>query len=142
MLTAYFCDIASRYLGREATDDEVCEAMNAEPSDDLRPPHGVFFLARRDAAVIGCVGVRLLPGAISEITRMFVVPEARRHGVGRQLLRAAEEAARGHGMTRLRLDTSSHLAEARQLYASNGYREVAPFNEGRLADRWYEKPLS
>jgi GNAT superfamily N-acetyltransferase len=32
---------------------------------------------------------------------MFVVPEARRHGVGRQLLQAAEDAALGFGVTRL-----------------------------------------
>jgi GNAT superfamily N-acetyltransferase len=126
VLTAYFHDIVSRSHGRQATGDEVRAAMSDEPSDDLRPPHGVFFLARRDAAVVGCVGLRLLPGGIGEITRMFVVPEARRHGVGRQLLQAAEDAAPGFGVTGLRLDTSSHLAEARQLYASHGYHEVAP----------------
>jgi GNAT superfamily N-acetyltransferase len=142
VLTAYFHDIVSRSHGREATGDEVRAAMSDEPSDDLRPPHGVFFLARRDAAVVGCVGLRLQPGGIGEITRMFVVPEARRHGVGRQLLQAAEDAAPGLGVTRLRLDTSSHLAEARQLYASHGYQEVAPFNDGRHADRWYQKSLS
>lgn len=142
VLTAYFHDIVSRSHGREATGDEVRAAMSDEPSDDLRPPHGVFFLARRDAAVVGCVGLRLQPGGIGEITRMFVVPEARRHGVGRQLLQAAEDAAPGWGVTRLRLDTSSHLAEARQLYASHGYQEVAPFNDGRHADRWYQKSLS
>lgn len=142
VLTAYFHDIVSRYHGREATGDEVRAAMSDEPSDDLRPPHGLFFLARQDAAVVGCVGLRLLPDGIGEITRMFVRPEARRHGVGRQLLRAAEDAAREYGAARLRLDTSSHLAEARRLYASHGYQEAAPFNEGRLADRWYEKPLS
>lgn len=142
VLTAYFHDIVSRYRGREATGDEVHAAMSDEPSDNLRPPQGLFFLARQDAAVVGCVGLRLLPGGTGEITRMFVVPVARRHGVGRQLLQAAEDAARGYGATRVRLDTSSHLAEARRLYASHGYQEVDPFNEGRLADRWYQKPLS
>jgi GNAT superfamily N-acetyltransferase len=142
VLTAYFHDIVSRHHRREATGDEVRAALSDEPSDDLRAPHGLFFLARRDAAVVGCVGLRLLPGGIGEITRMFVVPEARRHGVGRQLLQAAEDAAPGLGVTRLRLDTSSHLAEARRLYASHGYQEVAPFNDGRHADRWYQKPLS
>jgi ribosomal protein S18 acetylase RimI-like enzyme len=67
--------------------------------------------------------------------------EARQRGVGRQLLRAVEDAVRAHAVTRLRLDTRSDMAEARNLYAATGYREVAPFNDGRFADRWYEKSL-
>lgn len=142
VLTAYFHDIVSRYHRREATPDEVRAAMAAEPSADLCPPHGLFLLARRDDAVIGCAGLRLLPAGTGEITRVFVVPEARRHGVGRQLLQAVEDAARQHAVSRLRLDTRTDLAEARQLYAANGYQEVAPFNDGRFADHWYGKILS
>jgi GNAT superfamily N-acetyltransferase len=139
VLTAYFRDIVSRYHGRAATPGEVGAAMAAEPSADLCPPHGLFLLARRDGAVIGCAGLRLLPARTGEITRVFVVPGARRHGVGKQLLDAVEDAARQHAVSTLRLDTRSDLAEARQLYATNGYREVAPFNDGRFADQWYGK---
>jgi GNAT superfamily N-acetyltransferase len=142
VLTAYFRDIVSRYHRREATPGEVGAAMAAEPSDDLCPPHGLFLLARRDGAAIGCAGLRLLPAQTGEITRVFVVPGARRHGVGRQLLHAVEDAARQHAVRRLRLDTRSDLAEARQLYTSNGYREVTAFNDGRFADHWYGKLLS
>jgi ribosomal protein S18 acetylase RimI-like enzyme len=67
--------------------------------------------------------------------------EARQRGVGRQLLRAVEDAARGQAVTRLRLDTRGDLAEARHLYATSGYHEVAPFNDGRFADHWYGKSL-
>jgi GNAT superfamily N-acetyltransferase len=137
VLTAYFRDIVSRYHGRAATPGEVRAAMAAEPSADLCPPHGLFLLARRDGAVIGCAGLRLLPARTGEITRVFVVPEARRRGVGKQLL----DAARQHAVSTLRLDTRSDLAEARQLYATNGYRDVAPFNDGRFADQWYGKIL-
>jgi len=35
-----------------------------------------------------------------------------------------EDAARGQAVTRLRMDTRGDLAEARHLYATNGYREV------------------
>jgi GNAT superfamily N-acetyltransferase len=115
--------------------------MAAEPSADLCPPHGLFLLARRDDAVIGCAGLRLLPARTGEITRVFVVPGARRHGVGRQLLDAVEDAARQHAVSRLRLDTRSDLAEARELYIANGYQEVASFNDGRFADHWYGKIL-
>jgi GNAT superfamily N-acetyltransferase len=141
VLTAYFRDIVSRYHGREATQPEVDDAMSAEPSGDLRPPHGLFFVARYDGAVIGCAGLRLVVTGIGELTRVFVRPEARRRGTGQRLLEAVEGAAREQGVTRLRLDTGSHLTEARRLYLRNGYREVPPFNDGRLADHWYEKSL-
>jgi GNAT superfamily N-acetyltransferase len=142
MLTAYFRDIVSRYHRRTATPGEIRAAMAAEPSADLCLPHGLFLLARRDGAVIGCAGLRLLPARTGEITRVFVVPEARRHGVGRQLLDAVEDAARQYAVSSLRLDTRSDLAEARQLYITNGYQEIAPFNDGRFADHWYGKILS
>lgn len=141
MLTAYYRDIVSRYRGREATSSEVADAMDAEPSDDLAPPGGVLLVARHGSDILGCAGLRLLPAGIGEVTRVFVLPQARRRGVGGLLLRAVEDTARHHGVTRLRLDTRSDLAEARQLYARNGFREVAPFNDGRFADHWYEKTL-
>jgi hypothetical protein len=52
-----------------------------------------------------------------------------------------EDAARGRAVTWLRLDTRSDLAEARHLYATSGYLEVPPFNDGRFADHWYGKSL-
>jgi len=142
VLVAYFHDIVSRYHRREATRDEVDAAMDAEPSDDLCPPSGVLFAARHGGTVIGCAGLRLIAAGVGEVTRMFVLPEARRRGVGQRLLDAVEDAARGQQVTRLRLDTGSHLAEARRLYLRNGFREVPAFNEGRVADLWYEKPLT
>jgi GNAT superfamily N-acetyltransferase len=142
VLTAYFRDLVSRQYGREATRGEVESAMREEPSDDLCPPGGLFLVARQDGAVIGCVGLLLLPDAIGEVRRVFVDPVARRRGVGARLLRAVEDAARRHGVTRLRLDSSSGLVEAQRLYARHGYREAAPFNDGRIADRWYDKPLA
>ena len=53
-----------------------------------------------------------------------------------------QDAARQHRVSRLRLDTSDYLTEARRLYVRNGFAEVAPFSEGRVANLWYEKVLS
>lgn len=141
VLTAYFRDIVSRAYRRAATDTEVAAAMRAEPSDDLCPPGGLLLLARHDGIVLGCAGLRLLPAGIGEVTRVFVLPQARRRGVGQLLLEAVEDAAYRHGVTRLRLDTSDHLTEARQMYARNGYQEVAPFNDGMNANLWLGKTL-
>ena len=141
VLRAYFDEVASRYYGRPATGDEVAAAMREEPSDDLVLPHGLILVAHEDGAVLGCAGLRLLPGRIGEVTRLFVVPAARRRGLGARLLDGLEDHARRHGVTTLRLDTRRDLAEARRLYARHGYREVLPFSHGPYADHWFEKTL-
>jgi len=146
VLTAYFRDIVGRHHRRAATDEEVAAAMHAEPSDDLCPPGGLLLLAWQDGTVLGCAGLRLLPsaaghGGLAEVTRMFVLPQARGRGIGQQLLAGVEDAARGRQVTQLRLDTSDYLTEARRLYARNGYQEVAPFSDGQLANLWFGKAL-
>ncbi len=141
-LRAYFEDVASRYYRRPATGEEIDAAMAEDPSDDLTPPHGLFMLAYGDAGVIGCVGLRLRPGGVGEVTRLFVIPSARRLGLGARLLDEVEHTARTHGRSRLRLDTRSDLVEARRLYQSHGYLEVPAFSSGSYAERWFEKTLS
>jgi GNAT superfamily N-acetyltransferase len=141
VLTAYFREVVGRYQRRAATDAEVAAAMYAEPSDDLCPPGGLLLLAWQDGMVLGCAGLRLLPAGAGEVTRMFVLPEARRRGLGQRLLTAVEDAARGCQVTRLRLDTSDFLTEACQLYTRNGYQETAPFSDARLANLWLGKDL-
>lgn len=142
ILRAYFDDVASRYYGRPATGDEITAAMSEDPSDDLASPRGLLLVAQEKADVLGCAGLRLLPGHVAEVTRVFVVPAARRRGLGSRLLDCMEEHARRHRVSALRLDTRRDLVEARRLYARHGYREVAPFSSGPYADHWFEKTLS
>ena len=141
-LRAYFDDVASRYYGRPATEDEIAAAMEDDPSDDLAPPHGLLLVAHENGDVLGCAGLRLLPGRIGEVTRVFVVPAARGRGLGSRLLNCLEGHARRHRVSTLRLDTRRDLIEARRLYARHGYREVPPFSHGPYADHWFEKALS
>lgn len=143
ILRAYFDEAASRYYGRPATGDEIGAAMSEDPSDDLAPPRGLLLVAKEKGAdVLGCAGLRLLPGHAAEVKRVFVVPAARRLGLATQLLDCLEEHALRHQVSVLRLDTRRDLVEARRLYARHGYREVAPFNNGPYADHWFEKALS
>jgi ribosomal protein S18 acetylase RimI-like enzyme len=96
-------------------------------------------VAVQDGAVLGCAGLRLLPGGIGEITRVYVMPAARRRGLGSRLLDELETHARDHQVTTLRLDTRRDLVEARRLYARHGYRETTPFSRGPYSDHWYVK---
>ncbi|WAL67017.1 GNAT family N-acetyltransferase [Amycolatopsis cynarae] len=141
VLRDYIDDVASRYYGRQATDAEIDNALAEDPSDDLVPPTGLFFVARDGGTITGCVGVRRFDDDVMELTRMFVKPAARGQGGGARLLRTAEEAALGLGASWMRLDTRHDLVEARALYARHGYREIEPYAERLYADHWFEKRL-
>ena len=140
-LWAYLDDVASRWYGRPATDEEIATALLGDPSDDLVAPHGAFLIAWRRGAVVGCGGLRLLADGVAEVKRVFVAPSARGRGLGRRLMLELEELAQAEGVHTLRLDTRSDLIEARALYAALGYFEVPPFNDGRFAEHWSAKGL-
>ncbi|MFK3979205.1 GNAT family N-acetyltransferase [Micromonospora sp. NPDC050397] len=142
ILRAYFDDIVGRYHGRPATADEIDRVLIDEPSDDLVPPVGLFWVATDGATPVGCAGLRLLPENLGEVTRVFVAHGARRRGVGSRLLTGLEEIARTRGLSRLRLDTRHDLVEARRLYTGHGYVEVEPFNDSPYAAHWFVKPLA
>jgi GNAT superfamily N-acetyltransferase len=142
VLRSYMGEVAGRYYGRQATDEEIDRALAEDPSDDLVPPSGLFLLAHEARTVTGCVGIRVFDARTTELTRMFVRPAARGQGGGSRLLRAAEETARGLGAEVMRLDTRHDLVEARGLYAKQGYREIAPYGERRYADHWLERRLT
>jgi ribosomal protein S18 acetylase RimI-like enzyme len=95
--------------------EAVCEAC-------VRGERRVF-VALKEARIAGCV--QLCPIAIpnqphrAEISKLIVHPSARRQGLARKLMIAAEFAAKTSGRTLLTLDTAG--APAAALYDSIGY---------------------
>ncbi|WP_329181142.1 GNAT family N-acetyltransferase [Streptomyces sp. NBC_01477] len=143
LIRRYYTELIIRYYGRPTDDAEVSAVIAQEPSDDLALPTGIFAVARIGGAAVGCLGVRALDAGTVELTRMFVVPEARGRGVAGSLIELAEGLARGtFGARAVRLDTRADLVEARALYARHGYREIERYNDSPYADHWFEKTLA
>ena len=141
-LFAFMAEMSSRWQGRPATDDDVREALREFPSDGLQPPGGLLLVAHRGDAAVGCAGLRFIDDGLGEVNRVYVAPEARRHGLGRRLMAEIERLARENGLSELRLDTRSDLVESRRLYETIGYREVPPFGENPYAAHWFAKRLA
>ncbi len=59
---------------------------------------------------------------------LYVVPEARRRNVGRQLLKAAETYAQSQGAVRLNLVTDLENVQAQALYESTGWARLTHFH--------------
>ena len=73
-------------------------------------------------------------GEEAEVLTLGVLPEARRHGVGRALLDAVLVETRRRGLASIVLEVAADNGEARRLYAGCGFRQV-----GRRP-RYYRRP--
>ena len=135
-LGEYYGELARRF----AQGFEVARSRDPDACD-MRRPRGAFLIAISDGLPIGCVALKGTGGELAEIKRLWVAPSARGLGLGRRLMDAAETAARQLGIAVLRLDTNSALPEARKLYQSTGWREIARFNDDPYPDLFFEKRL-
>ncbi|OEU86141.1 MarR family transcriptional regulator [Streptomyces abyssalis] len=135
-LRSYFTELQERF---EAGFDPARSLL--PDAGELRPPYGLFLVARLHGEPVGCAGLKLPPGAPAEIKRMWVAPDARRLGLGRRFLSELEERAVRHGRDVLRLDTNKTLNAAKGLYEACGFREVPAFNDEPYAHHWFEKRI-
>src|SRR5258705_2479822 len=99
-----------------AVDAPVCfvgfESELAGLPGEYAPPRGALFLVFENETAAGCVALRPLDSRTAEMKRLYVRPAFRALGVGRQLATAAITAARGHGCSRIVLDTLPTMHEA------------------------------
>jgi GNAT superfamily N-acetyltransferase len=135
LLTAFFDELAVVLGGFDPA-----RSVSADPQE-MAPPNGAFVILEENGKALGCGGLKTHAPGIGEIKRMYLVPEARGRGLGREVLCVLEEKARNLGMRRAVLDTAAPLAAASALYRAAGYREVAPFNANPYAARWFAKDL-
>ena len=112
LLWVYFGELVTRYQGRPGTDEEIRGSMIDDPSDDLVAPTGVLLLGRLGSNPVGCIGLRMRPQRVGQVTRMFVTVSARCQGFGFRLMDQLEALARNQGITRLEVDTRDDLVEA------------------------------
>ena len=83
--------------------------------------YGEAFWVAEQEVVIGMVGIERHTPETAELRRMAVARAARRKGVGRALLAAAEGFCRQAGYRKVVLSTSELQSPARRLYESSGY---------------------
>jgi GNAT superfamily N-acetyltransferase len=87
----------------------------------------VLLVAWREGVLAGSVTLDLATAQnqphVAAIQKLLVDPLARRAGIGRALMRRAEQAARGHGRRILTLDTRAGSA-AEALYRAEAWQEL------------------
>lgn len=85
---------------------------------------GGFWIAEKDAVLVGMFGLEATGTDAMELRRMYVAASSRRGGVARAMLRFAEDECRRRGVQVLELSTSELQPAALAFYRSAGYRLV------------------
>ena len=119
------------------------EAELAGLPGDYAAPQGALLLAYADEQLAGCGAMRPLPDVdianACEMKRLFVRRAFRRFGLGRLLAQALIDRAAGAGYSAMLLDTLDEMESARELYASLGFEEVAPYYYNPIPGAHYLK---
>ncbi|MCA9643757.1 MAG: GNAT family N-acetyltransferase [Polyangiaceae bacterium] len=96
-------------------------------SQAYRGKRAAYYVVTREGRVVGGGGFAPLAGGegkTCELRKMYFLPEARGHGVGRQLLVRVLEQAKAAGFTHCYLETLEHMTRARALYRSLGFQPL------------------
>jgi GNAT superfamily N-acetyltransferase len=133
-LNEYYAELDRRFDG--GFDPGVTRPVDL---DEVRPPAGVFLVARLRGEPIGCGALKFHGDEPTEIKRMWIAASVRGLGLGRRLLAELETRAAASGSRIVRLDTNKALTEAISMYRSVGYVEVDAFNDEPYAQHWFEK---
>lgn len=88
---------------------------------------GRLFFAEIDGRPAGCVGIRRFSEGVCEMKRLYVDPDARGRGLGRQLALQAIKAAQALGYRRILLDTMPMMRIAVKLYRELGFTEAPAY---------------
>lgn len=101
--------------------------------DALALPDTVFLVAEEEHRILGYIGMYLSIDE-GEITNVAVAPDARRQGVGQELLLQIKREAKQRAVGRLVLEVRTSNEGAIALYEKNGF-SVAGVRKG-----FYEHP--
>lgn len=113
----------------------------------FQTPGSIYFVATRDQQLLGGAGIFPsdgLPAGTCELVKMYLLPEARGLGLGKQLIDKALEFARESGYRQVYLETMPELGKAVSVYEKFGFRYLdAPMgNTGHFGcDIWMLKEL-
>ncbi len=113
--------------------EEIADAYLARSAERSREYDGLTFVAELGGEVVGyvCVWRRYVsdelddpPGEMGYVSDLVVAETARGLGVGRALLRAAEDAVRETGVATLRLSVLAGNDGAAAFYEAEGFAAV------------------
>jgi GNAT superfamily N-acetyltransferase len=96
---------------------------------DYQPPGGRLALALVDGQPAGCAALRRVDGERCEFKRLYVRPQFRGAGLGRQLLAWVIAEAKAAGYRQAVCDTMPAMAQALAMYERAGFERTQPYSD-------------
>lgn len=90
----------------------------------FQQPLSAYFIAEAGGIILGGAGIYPtdhLPGGTCELVKMYLVPEARGLGMGKQLIRLCLETAKQNGYQQVYLESMPELKKALAVYEKLGF---------------------
>lgn len=115
-------------------DVDAMVASDLEDDSKFFPPDGRFYVVRHGGAFIGVGSLKRLTATLAEVQRMYVRPQVRGIGAGRQLVERLLADARAIGYQGVRLESLKFLTAAHTLYRSVGFTEIKPYADNSMQD--------
>lgn len=97
--------------------DHLFELFNATPQSQ-------YLVAEKDGKIMGGAGIfptEGLPKHTCELVKMYLLPEARGKGLGKQMINLCMELAKEKGFEQMYLETMPELKKAIDIYEKFGF---------------------
>lgn len=97
--------------------DHLFELFNATPQSQ-------YLVAEKDGKIMGGAGIfptEGLPKHTCELVKMYLLPEARGKGLGKQMINLCMELAKEKGFEQMYLETMPELTKAIDIYEKFGF---------------------
>jgi ribosomal protein S18 acetylase RimI-like enzyme len=142
-LVAEMQDFERELDGRLRSGEEIAAAYTSDMLAQCAAHGGAVLVATEDDEVVGFVALQAAvpwerldepPGTYALVSDLAVAAGHRGRGLGRALLRAAEEQARAAGARELCIQVMSENEVARGLYLASGFTPYLELLSKRLAE--------
>ncbi|MBX4927642.1 GNAT family N-acetyltransferase [Rhizobium binae] len=125
-------DVLSLILPIQREEFGIDITADAQPDlrvipDFYQSGKGQFWVAVKDGAIVGTVGLKDIGNNQAALRKMFVAAEVRgrEHGVAALLLDRLLVHSRDAGLTDIFLGTTDKFVAAHRFYEKNGFAEIA-----------------
>lgn len=124
-------DLPAYFRLRTALWPDSADDFEREVSEILNADHLASFVAEQEGTLVGFVEVSLRAYAegcesspVGYLEGWYVAPNHRKTGVGRRLVKTAEDWARAKGCTEMASDSEVSNTPSHRAHARLGYQEV------------------
>jgi len=135
----------AQWFAQEFGWDRHFEASLAQSAAALASAHDpareTGWIAERDGTAVGSAFIAAADDSVARVRLLFVEPDARRHGVGSQLLDECVRFARHAGYEAVELTLAEMLDDAKRVAGDHGFRfehaeKTQRFGGELVVERW------